>query len=102
MKKLITLLISLFTLMGIIFGAWFFIENRFALANDLKFVELRLDSKIEGDNYSRLQERLWQLQDRQEKKPSSDNEREIRELKDQLDLQKAVIERIQKSIEDRR
>ena len=94
--------LSVFILISMLFGTWFFIENRFALANDLKLVELRLDSKVEGDKYFKLQERLWQLEDRQEVKPSTDNAREIRELKDQLEMQSEVIKQIQKGIEERK
>ena len=101
-KKLVGLIISLFVLIGMTFSIYFFFESRYALANDLKLVELRLDSKVEGDKYFKLQERLWQLQDRQEVKPSTDNAREIRELKDQLEMQSEVIKQIQKGIEERR
>lgn len=60
MKETIATLISLFVLGGFIWGG----ANYFAKASDLELVELRLDQKIRADTIQQMQQRAWQLEDR--------------------------------------
>ena len=57
-------IISILTIVGIAFGAYFYIENRYALSDELKQVEKRLDYKILSDQHNSIQHRIWQIQDR--------------------------------------
>ena len=59
-KDIIGLVIAVFVMIGMIVGAL----NYLAKASDLQMVEMRLDQKIVGDQVFQLQERIWQLEDR--------------------------------------
>lgn len=78
---------------GVWFQDW---RNNFDIGKqtDLQLVEQRLNEKIEGDNYDRLQQRLWRLEDRygpQAQKAPDTVREEYRRLQDD----KARIERQQ-------
>ena len=68
----------------------------FAKASDLQQVEFRLEQKIQGDNILRIQERIWQLEDRYEGKDCSEwiatDREEYRSLKSQLELLKKEMD----------
>jgi hypothetical protein len=80
---------SVLILIGAIFGGYFYIEHRFALADELEKTKQRLDQKISQDRSNWIQERLWKMEDRlQERKPTDLEKEEIRKLKfekDQID-----------------
>lgn len=84
MNKLLSPCIALFTLMGLVFGAYFYIDARYALSATVKQIEQRLDYKIVSDQYNENQKRLWQIQDRYENQViPHDVQEQIRELKQQ-------------------
>jgi hypothetical protein len=56
--------ISLITLLSMLFGTYFWIEARYAKADDLKETNQRLDYKIKSDQADSIQGRLWKLEDR--------------------------------------
>jgi septal ring factor EnvC (AmiA/AmiB activator) len=83
--KLIEKIISIVVLLSFAFGTYFFIDNRYALAENVNQIEKRLDQKISSDRYSQTQQRIWTLDDRYKDKtkmPKSVQE-EYRELQDQ-------------------
>ena len=92
-KTLVGFLIALTTLVGTAFT----VDNRYAKDEQVKQVEQqvqkvekRLDKKILKDRANALQERIWKLEDRYEKKkmPKTVQE-ELRKLKIELvDIQK--------------
>jgi archaellum component FlaC len=53
-------IISISTLIGLIFN----LDGRWAKADELKKVEMRLEQKIQQDRVEALQERMWKLEDR--------------------------------------
>lgn len=53
-----------------IFGGYFWFEKKFALANDVKMLEQRLDYKIISDQVYSIQERIWKLEDRIKANPN--------------------------------
>ena len=84
MEKKLSLIITLATILSIAFGAYFFIDSRYALAESVKQVEQRLDYKITSDQANEIQNRLWKLDDRYgkpEKMPEAVKE-EYRDLKE--------------------
>ena len=84
----------------VLYGGGSWIEDRYAKDEKLTLVEMRLDQKIEGDQLSRLQERMWKLEDRYgpraQKGPDTARE-EYRRLQDEKDF----LERRVNSMDDR-
>ena len=71
-------------LIGVAFGAYFFVDSRYALAEELKHtketsetrihsLERRLEIKIKGDAIRQIQERVWKLEDRQVNNPADES-----------------------------
>jgi hypothetical protein len=90
-KETIAVIIGILTIIGIVFGVNSYIANRYALAEDVRKVEKRLDYKIADDQLQATQERMWKLEDRNkgkqiEKWSESDTERYrlLKEMKEKL------------------
>jgi low affinity Fe/Cu permease len=56
--------VPVIALVGFLFSAFFFIDNRYASSEDVKQIEQRLDYKITADQMNDMQNRLWTLEDR--------------------------------------
>lgn len=83
MSKTIAYLIAVGSLVGMCFGAYFFVENRYAQAETVKQLGQRLDEKIKSDRVNAIQERIWKIEDRCLKRPPTDTEKEeLRMLKE--------------------
>jgi hypothetical protein len=86
-------LVTLLTLIGLVFGGYLFFESRYVKAEDLhkletKFAQLdcRLDLKIRNDVIDQTQKRVWDLQDRLEKNPNDTTVKgDLRELEQKLE-----------------
>jgi hypothetical protein len=59
-KKVVPVLV----LFGILFSAFFFLDNRYARSENMKQIEQRLDYKIVADQLKDIQIRIWTLEDR--------------------------------------
>ena len=61
--------------------------EKYALAEDLKQVNKRLDIKIMSDQLNQVQQRIWIIEDRYKGKPPADKtaQEELRNLKQQKD-----------------
>lgn len=83
-------LVTLATLIGIVFSAYFYLDSRYALARDLQLVEVRLEQKINSDQINNLQRRIWSIEDRYRgvRMPEIVAE-ELRELKLQVEQLKS-------------
>ena len=64
MSKIFQAVIALLTIVGMFFGAYLFIDNKYALSATVKMIEQRLDYKIVSDQLSFIQSRIWLLEDR--------------------------------------
>ncbi len=64
MKEKLALIGALILIIGTCFTVYFYAEGRYALAQEMKKVEQRLDYKILTDQLRAVQERIWQLEDR--------------------------------------
>lgn len=85
-------IVTLASLVGIAFSAYFYIDSRYALARDLQLVEVRLEQKINSDQINNLQRRIWSIEDRYSdvQMPETVAE-ELRELKLQLEQLKEKL-----------
>lgn len=63
-KEVLAAILSLCTLVAIVWGAQSYLYTTYATAEDVKRIEQRLDIKILEDRLSNVQERIWKLEDR--------------------------------------
>ena len=95
MEKQLTCIISVSAILGVFFGAYTYIDTRYALKEKVLLVENRLEQKIKHDEIMNLQQRIWQLEDRLEIKPdNSEIKKEIRRIeceRDNLDKQLTTL-----------
>ena len=88
MNKYLTTIISVLTIFGIIFGAYLYIDNRYALSEELNKVNQRLDYKIKSDQLNAVQQRIWNFDDRYQKKGmdnvTTNEYRALQQQKDEL------------------
>jgi len=64
MKEKLAFILVVTALLGTFFGAYWWIETRYALSEDLRMVAQRLDYKIASDQLQSIQQRIWQIKDR--------------------------------------
>lgn len=88
MTKTVGAIISILVLFGIFFGAYKYIDDRYALAEEHKKLELRLDYKIKDDQRISIQQEMRQIEEKNlgkliEKWDSRDRNR-YKDLLDQL------------------
>jgi hypothetical protein len=62
--KIVGSIIAILTLFGILFGTYRYIDSRYALAEEVKKVEQRLDYKILDDQLNATQQRIWIIKER--------------------------------------
>lgn len=65
-------IIAILTILGFAFATYFYVDNKYAPAEDLKKVEKRLDYKIVSDQAQSVQERIWKIEDRHPDKSKMD------------------------------
>jgi predicted mannosyl-3-phosphoglycerate phosphatase (HAD superfamily) len=75
-KFTLTNIVSFLAIVSFVFGGYFYLEKRYALAQDLKKVEQRLEYKIVNDRLNSIQERIWKIEDRFENKPMDETTKE--------------------------
>lgn len=94
-------IISLCTIIGIVFSGYFYLDNRYATAEDLKKIEKRLDYKITADQYLAIQERVWKLRDRYSDIPKDKGIlNELRCLETEKELLNKKLDQLQKTGSD--
>lgn len=76
LKELIGLITGLLILFGVMFGTYQFFEKRYALAEEMKKIEKRIDYKILSDQLQTTQERIWKIDDRFQGKPMDETTKE--------------------------
>ncbi len=87
--RLLSSLVSVATIVGIAFGAYFYIEGNYAKAGEVQKIEQRLEYKIKSDQGKEVQQRLWLLEDRYEKKTMPET---IKEEYRKLEVEKKAID----------
>lgn len=91
-------IISILTILGIAFGAYFWLDNEYAKCAEVKKIEQRLDHKIATDYLQSKQQRIWALEDRypnKDKMPTPVKE-EYRQLQEEKKLLEKKIEVMEK------
>ena len=88
-----TNLISVVCMILALGGAYVAVDQRYAHAEEVKKLEMRLEQKILEDRSQQLQERIWKIEDRKTKNSQIDNEtyRSLQNDKSQIDSQIKVI-----------
>lgn len=82
-KNNITPLITLSTFIALVFGFYFWIEARYAIAEELAQLEQRFEIKVRSDILRETNARIWQLEDRLRANPNDVTAQEdLRELKE--------------------
>lgn len=90
---------SLVLLIGIAFSVYLYFDNRYAQCSDLQVVEMRLDYKIESDVLNSMRDRLWMLEEKCSLGNCSASEKkEVKDLKEEIDIQKEKVREIQKQM----
>lgn len=97
LKDWVSMGVGLCALGGFAWGA----VHHFATAADLQMVELRLDQKIVGDKVFQIQQRVWQLEDRNGGRPCAEwksqaDRDEYRKLQSELQELKLRQEKLMK------
>lgn len=88
--------IAVGTLVAIAFGGYFYIEKRFALAEELDKVKNRLEYKIKSDQLLSIQDRIWRIEDRMEDaKPTPTEKEELRKLKEDKEAISGTIKALE-------
>jgi hypothetical protein len=85
MKEKIGLIVALIMIIGTCFTVYLYFDSRYALAQELKKTQQRLEYKIISDQLRSVTERIWKIQDRQEKSKQPVDEstkEELRELQE--------------------
>jgi predicted nucleic acid-binding Zn-ribbon protein len=85
MFKKVSAILALVIALAAVAGVVSKLDNRWAKADQVKKLELRLDQKIDADRINQVQQRIWTLEDRYkplDKMPQTVRE-EYRELKDE-------------------
>ena len=96
-KTAIALVISIFTLVGIVWGVQSHIEATYAHSADVRVIEQRLEQKIFYDEKFYIQKQIWDIEDRYYGKEMSEEAKErYRQLKYDLEEIKEKIENITK------
>ncbi len=78
MRQLLQALATIFGIVVIIVGAYMFIEQRYALKDQLQNIKVRLDMKIISDQILHTQSRIWKLKDRVDKRKQELKDRDRR------------------------
>lgn len=98
-SKLLTSIIALATAIGIFWGAYWFVENRYALAHELQLTQLRQEQHITADSYKINRNNLWDLRKKCEKEGCTEEEqKELMELEETVDLERDKLKAIQQQM----
>ncbi len=92
-------IIGILTIVGAIFGAFIFLDTRFAKEEKVEHVQMnvdqvgkRLDIKIVNDKFQAIQQRVWNLKDRYGDKLEN-AEQTIKEEYRNLEIQQEELKR---------
>jgi hypothetical protein len=83
LREMSSSIIAVVGVISLAFGGYFYLENRYALAEELQKTNQRLEQKIQQDRVNAVQERMWKIEDRlqdQNRRPTDLEKDEIRKL----------------------
>lgn len=96
MKEKLAVIGALVLIIGTCFGVYFYAESRYALSEELKQTQQRLEYKIISDQVRSVQDRIWKIWDRCGKDPK---DLTVREELRQLEESKVEMNRNLKDME---
>ena len=97
MKEKLTFIIAILTIISIVFGGFFWIEGRYALSEELKKVQQRLDYKILNDQFQAISEIIWKIKDRVGENPKNQTiKEELQKLESDKESLRIKIESMEK------
>jgi hypothetical protein len=100
MKKDINSVVAVITIIGAIFGAYFFFTTTFAKCADLKRVEYRMEYKIQSDYVRDSRRTLWDFQDKYgvngERAPDPIVKDQMQKMKNDLHEQEQTLDNLKK------
>ena len=100
-EKIVGLIGGFLAIIAVAFGAYFHFENKFftivnaeEVKKEVGQISKRLDQKIEGDRLKIIEERVWRVEEKAEKRKLTDLEKEeLRKLKaEKEELSKSLKE----------
>jgi hypothetical protein len=91
-------LITVASFIAVLFGGFFWIEGRYAKAQDFRQLDRRLEIKVTGDFLQQTQARIWQLQDRIKTKPDDITaQEELRRLTEEKNRLQNKLDTLEKA-----
>jgi hypothetical protein len=99
-KSRVELYVGIFTIIGMIFGAPYFLDQHYAKASDLNATNSRLEQKILEDRYEALNGHIWSIQEhfKNINKAPDEIRKELSDLKDKKDRVKNRLDQLDKQI----
>ena len=83
MKEKLAVIGALVMVVGTCFGVYFYAEDRYALSEELRQTQQRLEYKITADQLRSVQDRIWKIIDRSGREPRDSTVREeLRQLEE--------------------
>jgi len=96
-KEIIGSILSICALISLVFGLHFWMEGRYALAQQVEQIRQRLDYKILSDQYLAIKQRIWTIEDRCGVAPQDITvQEEMRKLKEEEMLMKTRLQEMEK------
>jgi len=97
MKEKITVIGGILAIIGVIFTAYFWIDGRYALSQELEKTKARLEYKILSDQFQAISDRIWKIKDRAGEKPKDPTvKEELRQLESDKESVKVKIDAMEK------
>ena len=94
-KNNVAPLVTLATLFSVLFGAYFWLENHYARAEQVAQLEQRFEIKVTSDFLRETNARIWQLEDRLQAQPddltAKEEHRKLKEEKARLERQLEIL-----------
>jgi hypothetical protein len=88
---------AVLAIVAMLFGAYFYVDSRYAQCAELRALERRLEYKIQNDQLMGMQQRLWQLEERYPKGDQAPPpvQTQMKELNHAIEMQKEKVKRIE-------
>ncbi len=99
-KSKVELYVGIGTLIGMIFGAPYFLDDHYAKASDQKNTASRLEQKILEDKYNAIESHIWAITDKFKNidKAPKDVKDELRDLQSRKDRLKNRLDVLDKQL----
>lgn len=88
---------TVLAILAVFFAAYCYIDSRYALCEEVKRLERRLEYKIQNDVLMGMQQRAWQIESKYPDiaKAPEPTQQQMRELRHGLEMQKEKVKRLE-------